>query len=177
MAYKSGDTNTTISKTPEVRRQAAEEKYDKTEASAEFKTRDAERTKDVEKKPPPPKTDDTLNRKELKHGDVIFNEGEEGDEAYLVLSGQVNIIRKIGDENIVIAQVGAGSIIGEMALIDSEPRMASARAVSDTVLTIIPAKDLQVRLDRLEKTDPVMRRLVGMFVQRMRDARIVSVDS
>ena len=93
------------------------------------------------------------------------------------MSGQVNILRNVGEENIVIAQVGPGSIIGEMALIDAEPRMASARTVTETVLSIIPSKDLKVRLDRLEKSDPVMRRLVGMFVQRMRDARIISVDS
>jgi CRP-like cAMP-binding protein len=64
-----------------------------------------------------------------------------------------------------------------MALIDAEPRMATARAVAETVVTIIPSKDLKVRLDRLEKIDPVMRPLVGMFVQRMRDARIISMDS
>jgi hypothetical protein len=177
MAYQSGDTDTTISKTPEERRKEAEENYDKTETSPEFKTREAERADDEKEKPHPPKTDNNLSRLELKHGDFVFHEGDEGDEAYLILSGNVNIVRKIGDENIVIAQVGPGSIIGEMALIDSEPRMASARVVANSVLTIIPAKDLQIRLDNLEKTDPVMRRLVGMFVQRMRDARIVSIDS
>ena len=118
-----------------------------------------------------------MSRRECKLGEYIFHEGEEGDEAYLILSGQVNIIRNIGDEEIVIAQVGVGSIIGEMALIDEVPRMASARTASETVLTIIPSRELKARLDRLEETDPVMRRLVGMFVQRMREARIVSIDS
>ena len=177
MGYKTGDNDTTISETPEVKRKKAEENYNETETSPEFKTREAMRSSDDQAQLHPPKTDDSLSRKELASGKYVFHEGEEGDEAYLILSGQVNILRNVGEEIIVIAQVGPGSIIGEMALIDAEPRMASARTVTETVLSIIPSKDLKIRLDRLESSDPVMRRLVGMFVQRMRDARIISVDS
>jgi CRP-like cAMP-binding protein len=177
MAYNSGDSDTTISETPEVRRQKAEAIYDDIEKSPEFKIREKTRNdKDASKKKTPI-SDDSLARRTFEAGEYLFLEGEDGDEAYLLLSGQVNIIRKVGEAEIVVAQVGAGSIVGEMALIDAEPRMATARAVAETVVTIIPSKDLKVRLDRLEKTDPVMRRLVGMFVQRMRDARIISMDS
>ena len=177
MAYNSGDSDTTISETPEVRRQKAEAIYDDIEKSPEFKIREKTRNdKDASKKKTPI-SDDSLARRAFEAGEYLFLEGEDGDEAYLLLSGQVNIIRKVGEAEIVVAQVGAGSIVGEMALIDAEPRMATARAVAETVVTIIPSKDLKVRLDRLEKTDPVMRRLVGMFVQRMRDARIISMDS
>ena len=182
MAYKAGDGDTTIAPTPEVKRKAAEDDFEESEKSPELITRQKKRAPDAPVKAVTPdgkprKPDDNLSRRELDVGEYIFHEGEEGDEAYLILSGQVNIIRSVGDEEIVIAQVGAGSIIGEMALIDEEPRMASARTASETVLTIIPSKELKSRLDRLEETDPVMRRLVGMFVQRMREARIVSIDS
>ncbi len=77
----------------------------------------------------------------------------------------------------LIARAGPGSIIGEMALIDSKPRMASAKTVSDTEVTVIPMEEMQLRLDRLEKFDPVMRRLVGMFVQRMRDYKVIGIES
>jgi CRP-like cAMP-binding protein len=77
----------------------------------------------------------------------------------------------------VIAHVGQGAIIGEMALIDSEPRMATARAASKTSVTVIPSKELEIRMERLAKFDPVPRRLVGMMVQRMRDAKFTSADS
>jgi len=182
MAYKTGDGDTTIAPTPEVKRQKAEEKHSEAALSPDLKTRQKKRAPDAPVKSKAPagkskKSDENLSRRECKLGEYIFHEGEEGDEAYLILSGQVNIIRNIGDEEIVIAQVGVGSIIGEMALIDEVPRMASARTASETVLTIIPSRELKARLDRLEETDPVMRRLVGMFVQRMREARIVSIDS
>ena len=60
-------------------------------------------------------------------------------------------------------------MIDEIALIDSEPRMASARATKKTVLTIIPKEDLKKRIKRLETFGPVMRRLMGVMVQRMRN--------
>ena len=77
----------------------------------------------------------------------------------------------------MIAHVGQGAIIGEMALIDSEPRMATARAASKTAVTVIPSKELAIRMERLQKFDPVLRRLVGMMVQRMRDAKFTAADS
>jgi CRP-like cAMP-binding protein len=64
-----------------------------------------------------------------------------------------------------------------MALIDSQPRMATARASSDTTVNTIPREAIKARLDKLEKFDPVLRRLMGMFVDRMRDFRFISADS
>jgi len=122
-------------------------------------------------------SDQPLARGEYGEGDVIFSEGEPGDAAYLILTGTVDIIKKPGDAYVVIAQVGQGAIIGEMALIDSEPRMATARAATKTAVTVIPSKELEIRLKRLQKFDPVLRRLVGMMVQRMRDASFSSADS
>ena len=108
---------------------------------------------------------------------MIFSDGESGDTAYLILSRAVDIIKKAGDAHVVIAQVDQGAIIGEMALIDSEPRMATTRAVSKTSVTAIPSKELEIQMERLAKFDPVLRRLVGMMVQRMRDAKFTVADS
>ena len=122
-------------------------------------------------------SDEPLARLEYDEGDIIFREGEPGDAAYLILTGNVDILKKAGDAQVVIAHVGQGAIIGEMALIDSEPRMATVRAASKTAVTVIPSKELKIRMDRLQKFDPVLRRLVGMMVQRMRDSASTSVES
>ena len=122
-------------------------------------------------------SDQPLARGEYGEGDVIFPRGEPGDTAYLIQSRTVDIIKKAGDAHVVIAQVGQGAIIGEMALIDSEPRMATARAAAKTSVTVIPSKELEIRMERLAKFDPVLRRLVGMMVQRMRDAKFTAADS
>ena len=93
------------------------------------------------------------------------------------LRERVEILKRAGDRDVVIGEASAGEIIGEMAIIDVVPRMASARAVVDTVLAPIPRDDLKARLDRLEKIDPVLRRLMSMFMQRMRDTRFTLADS
>ncbi len=129
--------------------------------------------------PPPaatPKANGNLNRRDFGPGDFIFKEGEQGDEAYLILEGSVDIIKKTGDQEIVIAQVSNGAIIGEMALIDSEPRMASARAASATSVSVIPSNDIKSRFDRLQKFDPIVHRLMNMFVQRMREFNFIQPD-
>jgi len=123
--------------------------------------------------PTKPDQDGDLSRKLFAAGDYIFHEGDDGDEAYLIKSGQVEISRRSGDREIAIAKADKGSIIGEMALVDSKPRMASAKALKKTELVAIPKKDLEMRLARLGKTDPVMRRLVGQFVERMRKHPII----
>ena len=112
--------------------------------------------------------DPTGERKSVKADDIIFEEGEVGNMAYLIISGEVEIFRTTGNRERVLAPLDRGEIIGEMSLIDNAPRMASARALSDTELSIISRDSLQNRLDRLEKRDRVLRRLIAVLVSRIR---------
>ena len=113
-------------------------------------------------------TDPTGDRKEVKAGDMLFEEGELGDIAYLIVSEQVEIFRKAGNNERVLATLGRGEIIGEMALIDNQPRVASARALEDSQFSMISQSSLQQRLETLEKTDRVLRRLIDVLVSRIR---------
>lgn len=65
------------------------------------------------------------------NGDVIFGEGSVGKHMYVVVSGRVDIRMKAGDGEAVVATLGKGELFGEMALVDSLPRSASAIAVGD----------------------------------------------
>ncbi len=127
------------------------------------------------KKPTKGLSDKLLTHDVIPAGEYIFHEGEEGAEAFLLLSGEVEIRRRMQKEEVVIAHAGPGSIIGEMSLIDSEPRMASAKTVTETEVTVIPIEEMQVRLERLEKFDPVLHRLMGMFVKRMREYKVIDI--
>ena len=72
-----------------------------------------------------------LDRLTLQSGDFVFKEGEEGNQAYVVQEGTIDIVRKNSEgEDIVLGTVEKGAIFGEMALIDDQPRMATARAAS-----------------------------------------------
>lgn len=55
----------------------------------------------------------------------IFAEGDTGDGAYFILDGSVSVIAFTSDfKEIVLGELGAGQIFGEMALIDDKPRLA-----------------------------------------------------
>jgi len=61
---------------------------------------------------------------QLARGDSLFREGEKGEEMYVLLEGEMEIL--LGD--FVLETVRQGALIGEMALIDDSPRTASAVA-------------------------------------------------
>ena len=67
----------------------------------------------------------------IKTGATLMEEGAPGDSAYIVVDGEFEIVKKSDQQDIVIAVRERGAVIGEMALIDNAPRMATVRAVSD----------------------------------------------
>ena len=106
-----------------------------------------------------------LNREVYVAGEFIFHEGESGDCAYIIESGKVAIlISALGHEH-PVAQVGSGEIFGEIALLDSQPRTATAKCVEKTVLIPIQRKLVNTLLD---KTDPIIRSLLLFVLERYR---------
>lgn len=97
-------------------------------------------------------------------GETIFQEGDPGDAMYVVLGGTVDIIHK----GAVIESIQDGNIFGEMALIDSEPRSASAVARTD----VQTARVNQQRFEFLVQYSPffaieVMRTMAKRIRQRI----------
>lgn len=71
-------------------------------------------------------------------GQIIFNEGDYSDVAYMIMSGKVEIFRESnGGIRQHIAVLVAGQMFGELGILDNAPRNAGARALSDTVLRTI----------------------------------------
>jgi len=108
----------------------------------------------------------------LAAGETLFREGEDGDRAYVVRSGRLEISRRVGSADVVIAVDGPGTIVGEMALIDDNPRSATVRALDDTELAVIPKEAFQFHLAR---TDPVIRTLLERFVTIIRSINAENV--
>jgi len=75
--------------------------------------------------------------RELKAGEVIFNQGEAASEFFVIQSGKVEI--RLG--NRLLGTLGDHDIFGEMALIDPAPRSASAVAATD--VKIVPVSEKQ----------------------------------
>jgi CRP-like cAMP-binding protein len=72
-------------------------------------------------------------------GEAVFAEGEPGDALYLVIEGAVRMHR--GDR--LLAVLGVRDVFGEMAVLDAEPRSASATVVKDAVLLKIGRDDFR----------------------------------
>ncbi len=70
----------------------------------------------------------------LPSGEWLMREGEIGDALYAVLEGGIEITKRSGEQEVVLAVRGPGEVIGELALLEQTPRSASGRAVQDTQL-------------------------------------------
>ena len=65
---------------------------------------------------------------------VLFREGDPADSVFRLLSGSVDIFRELDGDPILLGTVGAGQFIGEMGVVESRPRSATARAASEARL-------------------------------------------
>jgi CRP/FNR family cyclic AMP-dependent transcriptional regulator len=71
--------------------------------------------------------------------DVIFSEGDETHEMFIVQQGEVVIAKKTNHGDVILATLKRGDFFGEMSLLESLPRSATARAKGETkLLTILP---------------------------------------
>jgi CRP-like cAMP-binding protein len=103
----------------------------------------------------------------FRPGELVFFEGMHGEEAFLLKEGAVEIFRSSNSGEMVLATILPGDIFGEMALVDSRPRSASARCVGIVVATPIPRRLLEQELAR---SPLIVRTLVERYIRIIRDA-------
>ena len=107
-----------------------------------------------------------LDRKTFQAGQPIFEQGELGESAFIIQEGEVQILRTSEDgRETILGTIGKGGIFGEMALVDDQPRMASALATMGTTVIVVSQ---EVFNDKLRKTDPFIRGLLNIFVDSIR---------
>ncbi|MCX7958251.1 MAG: cyclic nucleotide-binding domain-containing protein [Deltaproteobacteria bacterium] len=81
--------------------------------------------------------------KDYKTGDIIFYEAEPGNSLYVIIEGEVEILRKDAEGKLkAIAVLKSGDFFGEMSLIDKEMRSATARAKSDVKALVLTSENL-----------------------------------
>ena len=97
---------------------------------------------------------------------VIFDEGDKGDAAYIIRSGDVEIRKGVRSAiPLRLAVLGKGDMLGEMALFDDRPRMASAIALTDVEVIQMSKQEF---LEKLSVLDPAMKGMVLTMVTRVR---------
>ena len=102
------------------------------------------------------------NKKTYLVGDFIFREGDQGNTAYVVESGVVELVKFTGEDYVTLSEITAGTLFGEMAIIDGSPRSASARAKEECMLNEITEAQLKAYMSRSPDTSmDMMRRLAS----------------
>ena len=104
-------------------------------------------------------------RRVFEKGDLIFRQGDDGNCAYIIEKGRVEVFVEEGGVETPISRLEVGEIFGEMAIIDSTPRSASVRALEDCRLSLVSQDQLS---SRLSEADAVVRLLVNMLLKRIR---------
>ena len=80
-------------------------------------------------------------------GETLFKKGDRSNDcAYIIKNGCVNIMSMVGSQSVLIDRLGRGDFVGEMALIDDEPRSASAIAAEETICTIVTKEEIDKAL-------------------------------
>jgi NADH:ubiquinone reductase (H+-translocating) len=82
-------------------------------------------------------------------GEIVFNEGDTGDSLYMILAGQVEVLKRFDRQTQVVRTLGPGEYFGEMALLGRHPRSAGTRALSALDLLVLPGSDFSALADSL----------------------------
>ena len=99
---------------------------------------------------------------------IIFNEGDQSDSLYIVNQGKIKIyISNNEGQDMLLKTLGPGDYFGELALIDQEPRTASAKTQCDCHVSVISSENMLMCLER----HPEMSiSLLQVVVKLLRDA-------
>ncbi len=111
---------------------------------------------------------------EKKEGELAITQGEPGNSMYLLLEGQAEVVERDAgtDRKMTLAQLKAGDIFGEIALVEAGPRSADVRAVR-------PIRYLEIDWEGLKRVQRVYPRIGGRLflnLSRILGQRLVQTD-
>jgi len=108
------------------------------------------------------------SRRRYPKDTVVFFENEEGDSLFMILEGRIKVTI-LGDDGreIILTMLGEGDLFGEMALLDNEPRSATAIAVEESELLLLQRNDFQ---SVIQEHPGISAALIKVLSNRLRRA-------
>ena len=103
---------------------------------------------------------------DFRAGDVLMTEGEAGHEFYVIIDGEVGVTS--GGET--LAKLGAGSYVGEQALLDPGPRTATVTALRDTQSVLLSSREFYAAIDDVPG---LSRKLLAGMAKRLRESTAI----
>ena len=79
-------------------------------------------------------------------GQLVLQEGDQGDSLYVVLAGELEVTKRQGSQDVLLALYKPGQFFGEMALLEQAPRSASVRTLQESRLLVISQAAFQTLL-------------------------------
>ena len=112
-----------------------------------------------------------LKERRLRKGEVLFREGDPGQELFLIREGSVVISKQVtGPVEQVLARLGPGDFFGEMTLFDQAPRSATVQAETATVLLCLDRENLLQLIEISPSAAAAFfYHLVRVFIRRLRE--------
>ena len=105
--------------------------------------------------------------RDFKAGDVLFREGETGEEMYVIQSGLVQVLKRVGTDERALATLGRGEFLGEMAILNGKPRTATAVVLEDARCLVIDGRTLE---SMITKNPEIALRLIKKLARRLDNA-------
>jgi len=105
---------------------------------------------------------------ELAPGAYLIREDEIGDSMYIILEGTVQVRKRSGDGEVVLAERGGGEVIGEMSVLDQAPRYASVLALTQCRILKI---DQETFMALIDWSPTAARAVLRTFAQRIRSSQ------
>jgi len=109
----------------------------------------------------------TAFEKSYKAGEVIFKEGDSEDTMFFIKEGKVEISKKMGDAEQVLAFLGPNDFFGEMAIISKSPRSASAKAVKETAVIVFNRKQF---MTLLKTRGEIVLKIIEVLIRRLKES-------
>ena len=106
-------------------------------------------------------------------GEVLFCEGDDGREMFVVVEGEIEILKRSRNgTDVRVAMLGPGDWFGEMSILDIQPRSATVRTLAPTRLLCVTTRDL----DRLYREDLRTYSLLTLNIARELSRRLRVAD-
>ena len=93
-----------------------------------------------------------LHRKDISRGATIIHQDDSSDGLFVLAKGEVEVLKQNGSGELVIAELEAPSVIGEMGLLNAAKRSAAVRAKTDVVVGLLPAALFMEKLKEVNVT-------------------------
>lgn len=99
--------------------------------------------------------------KRIEKDHYLFREGDPPDAMYVIKTGKFAVVKTKSNSEIVLAELGPGAMVGEMAFFDNKPRSASVKAIKESDVIMLPYKALHAQFSTMPEWAKAIMRTVN----------------